>query len=170
MKIRKTRSDKKYPNGYLQYYHDNYNKNPEFTEARKSYARKYSSMYYRKNKELIHIRTANRIRSNPSLRIKERVKTRFKIMMRVYTITGKITSSKKYGIDYKAITEHLKPFPKDISKYHIDHIKPLCSFNFVNPDGTTNTEEIKKAFAPENLQWLTKEENWKKNGKWNGTN
>ena len=31
-----------------------------------------------------------------------------------YSKTGKIYSSKKYGIDYKAIIEHLKPFPKNL--------------------------------------------------------
>ena len=61
--------------------------------------------------------------------------------------------SKKYGIDYKAIIEHLKPFPKDISIYHIDHIKPLCSFDLTSP------KEVKKAFAPENHQWLLARDN-----------
>ena len=71
-------------------------------------------------------------------------------------------SSKKYGIDYKEIIEHLKPFPEDLSKYHIDHIIPLCSFRFINEDDSINFEEIKKAFAPENHQWLLKEENLRK--------
>lgn len=72
-------------------------------------------------------------------------------------------SSIKYGIDYYSIVESLKPFPSDLSKYHIDHIKPLCSFKLLNEDGTQNFEEIKKAFAPANLRWLLKEENIKKN-------
>jgi len=84
------------------------------------------------------------------------------IAFRRYTKTGKITTSKMYGIDYKAIIEHLKPFPEDISKYHIDHINPLCSFKFVNEDCSINNEEVKKAFAPENHQWLLAEENLKK--------
>ena len=51
-------------------------------------------------------------------------------------------------MEYEAIINHLKPIPEDIRKYHIDHIKPLCSFNFINKDGSSNPEEIKKAFAP----------------------
>ena len=65
-------------------------------------------------------------------------------------------SCKKYGIDIAAIIKHLKPFPEDLSKYHIDHIKPLCSFDMNDP------EEVKKAFAAKNHRWLTKEENLKK--------
>ncbi len=80
-----------------------------------------------------------------------------------YTKTGKIMASKKYRIDYKKIIEHLKPLPKDIKNYEIHHIKPLFTFNFVNSDGSTNLEEIKKAFAPENHKLLTVEEHKKLN-------
>ncbi len=65
-------------------------------------------------------------------------------------------SSKEYGVDYKAIIRHLKPFPEHISNFHIDHIKPLCSFDLTNPS------EVKKAFSPENHQWLLAEDNLKK--------
>ncbi|GAI09868.1 unnamed protein product [marine sediment metagenome] len=83
--------------------------------------------------------------------------------------TGKVMTLKTYGIDYKEIINHLQPFPKDISKYHIDHKKPLCSFQFINKDGSTNLEEIKKAFAPENHQWLTIQENLRKGGRINAS-
>lgn len=74
-------------------------------------------------------------------------------------------SSKRYGINYQKIIEHLKPFPEDLSKYHIDHIRPLCSFQFINLDGSTNLDEVKKAFSPENHQWLTVQENLRKHAK-----
>ena len=57
------------------------------------------------------------------------------------------------------IIEHLKPFPKDLSKFHIDHIKPLCSFDL------TDFEQIKMAFTPENHQWLTIKQNLSKGGR-----
>ena len=38
-------------------------------------------------------------------------------------------------------------------RLHIDHIKPLCSFDL------TNLEEVKKAFAPENHRWLLAKDN-----------
>ena len=74
-----------------------------------------------------------------------------------YSKTGKIYSSKKYGINYGLIIENLKPFPKDIKNYNVDHIIPLSRFDWNNP------KHIKIAFSPENHQWLTKEENnWKR--------
>ena len=79
--------------------------------------------------------------------------------LKTYSKTGKIMSSRKYGIHYKKIIEHLKPFPKNVKEYHVDHIIPLSSFDLNNP------EQIKKAFAPENHQWLTAEENQKKGSK-----
>ena len=85
---------------------------------------------------------------------------------RHYTKTGKMRSASKYGIDYQIIINHLKPFPENISNYDIDHIKPLCSFTFIKEDGSTDLEEIKKAFAPENHQWLTAHENRSKGGRY----
>ena len=38
--------------------------------------------------------------------------------------------------------------------------------NFVNEDGSTNLEEVKKAWTPKNLQWLTSQENLSKGGKY----
>lgn len=49
--------------------------------------------------------------------------------------------------------------------WHIDHIKPLCSFVFVNPDGSVNIEAIKQANSLENLQPLWAKENLSKGGK-----
>ncbi|MCK9370141.1 hypothetical protein M0R04_09575 [Candidatus Dojkabacteria bacterium] len=84
------------------------------------------------------------------------LRSRLASVINKYSQTGKILSSKQYGINYTAIIEHLKPFPKQINKYHVDHIKPLCSFNLNDP------EQIRLAFAPENHQWLLAEENQEK--------
>lgn len=74
-------------------------------------------------------------------------------------------TSKQYGIDYKAIIEHLKPFPKDYltskNKYHIHHIKPLHTFNFIHKDGSTKLKEVQRAFSPTNHKWLTIKEHKK---------
>ena len=76
-----------------------------------------------------------------------------------YSKQGKIMSSKKYGIDWSEIIESLKPFPKNLKNFEIDHIIPLCTFDL------TKSKEIKKAFSPSNLQWLTITENRRKSGK-----
>jgi len=43
-----------------------------------------------------------------------------------------------YGIDLQKIINHLKPFPKDLKNYDIDHIIPLIKFDL------TKREDIKK--------------------------
>ncbi len=99
-----------------------------------------------------------RRRKDYNFYISTNLRVAFYQALKKYSTTGKICSSKKYGVDYKAIIEHLKPFPKDIQNYHVDHIVPLSMWDLNNP------ENIKKAFAPENLQWLTIHQNiWKNN-------
>ena len=149
-------------------YYKEYCRRPKVVVRR----RKQGIKYYKRNKErikeyrnsemgkdymkgYIKDRRENDLNYAVSLRLRASLNGAIK----KYSKTGKITTSKKYGIDYKAIIEYLKPFPKDIENYHIDHKKPLCSFNLNNP------KEIKKAFDKSNLQWLTAKENLKKGSK-----
>lgn len=79
--------------------------------------------------------------------------------LKKYYTTKKINKSIKYNINYKDIIEHLKPFPKPFKKYQVDHIIPLCAFDLTIP------QEIQRAFAPKNLQWLSIKNNIKKTRK-----
>ncbi len=122
-----------------------------------------SRKYYLKNKDCIAFKEKrrkrfkeydyNRRKTDNNYAIMRRLRNLFNTNMNKYCKEGKASKSSKYGINYHNIIEHLKPFPKDTSKYHIDHIRPLCYFDFNDP------EEIKKAFAPKNHQWLTIKEN-----------
>jgi hypothetical protein len=110
-----------------------------------------------------------RSRINEKDRIRREVDKKYAIMDRLrrslnhafskYSKTGKIMSSKKYGINWEKVIDGLKPFPENIKNFEIDHIQPLHSFNL------ENKEEIKKAFDSSNLQWLTINENRRKSGK-----
>jgi len=97
-----------------------------------------------------------RRKEDPSFRTRLRLRRRLVDAFDNFSINGKKYNSKKYGINFTAIIKELKPFPKDIENHQIDHIIPLSLFDF------NNLQEIKWAFAPENHQWLTKEENMKK--------
>ena len=108
-----------------------------------------------------------RIREKENLRrqidaefaIADRLRKSLRHAMTHYSKTGKIKSSKKYGINWGEVIKSLKPFPEDLRNFEIDHIIPLHAFNLENP------EDIKRAFSPSNLQWLTREENRRKSGK-----
>lgn len=93
-----------------------------------------------------------------------RLRWRVRDAVNSYSESGKIKSADEYGIDYKAIIRHLGKCPGELSDYHIDHIKPLKLFNLNDP------EQIKLAFAPENHQWLTIEENLKKGAQFDDNN
>ena len=106
-----------------------------------------------KNRLRRKIQTNKKYKEDKEYQIGVKLRNRFKQALKTYSKTGKIATSREYGIDYEAIIKHLTPFPEDIQNYHIDHIRPLCSFNLNDP------EEIKKAFAPENHRWLLAEDN-----------
>jgi hypothetical protein len=122
--------------------------------------------YYTKNKPILmqkaKVYLNKRYKNDMDFMIKCRLKKRVQLAVKKYSEEKRIINSKDFRLKYKNIIEHLKPFPKDISKYHIDHIRPLCSFNL------NKEEDIIKAFAPENHQWLLAEDNLKKGGKWDG--
>jgi len=100
-----------------------------------------------------------RFRTNLNFAIADRLRRSLNHAFTNYSKHGKIMSSQKYGIDWKEIIEHLKPFPENIGDFEIDHIIPLHTFDLTNPD------EVKKAFATSNLQWLLREDNRRKSGK-----
>ena len=102
--------------------------------------------YYRRRTDEIYV-------------LKYRLRNRLTGAFNRFSKTGKIATSKEYGIDYQAIIEHLGPCPGDRCDFHIDHIQPLSSFDFNDP------KQIKEAFVPENHQWLTIQENLTKSAK-----
>ena len=65
---------------------------------------------------------------------------------------------KEYGVDTRAIYEHLGERPNN--DCHIDHILPVCAFDF------TKAEHIYACWYPDNLQWLPSRENISKNGRY----
>ena len=115
-----------------------------------------------KNKKRRNDERRQRRKTDENYRLICNIRKRSKTALNLYTKTGKIMSSKEYGIDYKKIIEHLKPTPNDIKKI-IHHIIPLRSFNFINENGSTNIEEVKIAMAPENHKLLNIEEHKKIN-------
>ncbi len=123
--------------------------------------RKYWEEYGKRPEVRARIREKERLRRqmDAAFAIADRLRRSLHHALSQYSKIGKIMSSKKYGIDWKIIIESLKPFPENLKDFEIDHIIPLRMFDLTNP------ANIKKAFAPSNLQWLRMEENRKKSGK-----
>ncbi|MDP6600573.1 MAG: hypothetical protein QF798_04005 [Candidatus Woesearchaeota archaeon] len=88
--------------------------------------------------------------------IKNRLRRSLHSALIKYTKQGKIPSASRYGLNYEAIIESLKPFPENVKDYDLDHLIPLDFFDL------EDNEEIKKAFNPSNLRWLIRKENQEK--------
>lgn len=141
--------------------------NLKWRQKNKSHVLEYKKKYYlvnnsqwknyeKNNRDILNIKKAKLSRKNYKLnKNNHATKTKLRALLRhafnSYSTIGKCKFSIKYGVDFQAICEHLGEKPAN--GYHIDHIRPLASFNFDNP------EQVKQAFAPENHQWLTAEEN-----------
>jgi len=158
----KTKKSRKYRGKYSQRpeaiaRRKEYSQRPLVKTKMKEYNRKYKKTPQRikYNKEYIK----NRCKIDKNFAIKIRLRCLLSKALERYTKTGKIYSSRQYEINYKAIIEHLKPFPTNLKNYEIDHIIPLCRFDL------NYSNQIKEAFAPENHQWLTIQENRSKGGK-----
>lgn len=103
--------------------------------------KEYARQYYKRNSLKINIR--NRVlRAMNQQGVKK-----------VITVSG-------YGIDIPGIIAHIGPCPGPRNEWHIDHIKPLCLFDFSDP------YQVVAAFSPSNHQWLTASENLRKNAKY----
>lgn len=78
--------------------------------------------------------------------------------IRTCSPNGKRKKLEKYGIDVTAITEAIGPKPG--INYHLDHIIPLCAFDYADEI------QIKASWHPKNLQWILAKENLIKGGKY----
>lgn len=142
------------------------NKERKKETDKKRYRNKYNEIrfeakeYYKKNSIKIKIKNAiyrkNRFIVDQEFRVKLRLRHRLNEAFKRYSKNGKVSNSKDYDINYNDIFNYIGKCPGDLKDYHIDHIIPLCIFNFDNVD------HIKIAFLPENHQWLEKNKNLKK--------
>ncbi len=136
---------------------EDYEKDPD-------YHREMSHESYLKNKDKIrksHLEyVKDKYRTDESFRIRMLLTNSLREVVRNYIKTGKVVRRlEKYGIDWAGIVNQLKPFPKNRSKYDVDHIIPLSKFDF------TDIDQVHIAFAPENHRWLLKKDNLKRNRK-----
>ena len=135
-----------------------------YRDEKKEVLTEYFKQYYLENKGKKIKRSVeyrrNRLKNDEKFAVLALLRRRLLRAFRSFSKNGKCKRSDEYCINYQAICEHLGPCPGDRKDYHIDHIRPLCSFDF------DDLEQVKQAFAPENHQWLLKEENLKKGSKY----
>jgi len=135
-----------------------YDSKPTTKIKKNEYQKKYSKIP--RVKERINTRNRKRRIEDPSFRIQNNIRTRIHKKIKTYKKYGKINASDKSNrLKINPIVEKLmRERPKDYKTrdYHIDHIIPLCAFDL------SNETELRKAFHPDNHQWLPAERNLSK--------
>ena len=167
---------------------EKYNKNKEkelkqmkeYRTKNPDYFREKAKEYYNKNKEKINEKRREFFKTEKGKEIqrdktkKKYYKNKYKMDQIFYRrISSQIKGVLNKGIpgsliyveyNKKELYEHLiltKPENIDIKDCHIDHIKPICSFNPVKL-GDPMSNEFKECFSLLNLRLLSQEDNNKK--------
>jgi len=143
-----------------QYYVDYYQKNKE---RRKKWQTEYR--HTERGKE-----SNNKFKSKPEQRIRKRQAERVKQALRRKNIDKCHTTLKYIGCTAKELKQHLESQFKEgmnwenygFEGWHIDHIRPISSFDLTDPD------QQLECFNYKNLQPLWAEENLSKGAMWNG--
>jgi len=139
-----------------------YQQSEKGQKKRKEYGKKYNSDPKIREKRIVYDR--EKYEKNSTIKIYKTINAYIKNCIRRYVRDGKLNVVNStynfytivYGIDIHEIINYLKPFPKDIENYELDHKIPIRNFDL------TNKEQIKEAYKKENLQLLTSLENKKK--------
>jgi hypothetical protein len=107
-----------------------------------------------------------RVLQNPQFAIARRVRARIRMAIKRAGLAKKDKTEELIGCSYSFLRGHVeKQFRDgmtwdDPSSFHIDHIRPICSFDLTDP------EQLKAAFHWSNVQPLTPEENLRKGHSW----
>jgi hypothetical protein len=129
--------------------------------------------YYLKNRERINKRQRKyeRIKyySSPEFRLAAKVRGRVNEFIRKHKITKKERTCKYLGCTFRFFKDYIEAkFTNEMNwerllrgEIHIDHIRPISSFNLFNE------EELMEAFHYTNCQPLWAIDNLKKKDKWN---
>lgn len=144
----------------------------EYQSKNREKIKEYKKQYYSENKKEIQEKQneyeRERRKNDDVFRVNDLMRT-----MIWRTVNGKkdVRTKDIIGMSAEELVEYLKsmiPEGDDLRQYHIDHIRPVSSFDFRNEDGSINWLEMRRCHGWENLQPLTPEENMKKSDKWDG--
>ena len=154
------KGSRKWTRNNPEYYKSWYKNNPEYHKEWRENNPKKVRKINRKNKKRRMSIPKNRLNKNIS-----------------YLIWFSLKQNKKGNhwenlVDYtlKNLEAHLENLFEDgmnwknMGKWHIDHIRPVSSFNF----SSYEDKAFKECWALSNLQPLWAKENWEKNSTWNG--
>jgi hypothetical protein len=138
-----------------------------WVESHKEEIRQYSSQYYKKNKskKIVRDKEYRRHKMKTDINYKLRQNLRKRLCKAIKNNQKKGSAIGDLGCSIEELKKHLEAqFQPGMSwdnygKWHVDHIKPLVSFDL------TNHEELKRACHYSNLQPLWAKDNLGKGDK-----
>lgn len=150
-----------------QYYLDNKEKVLQQTKAywlnNLNKHRLWEKEWRNSNKEKILLKRKERIKNNPSLKLRNTIARRILLTLKKSKISKNNKTSELLGAEIETVKRWIEQqFNGQMSwenhgkVWHIDHIKPCCSFDLTIP------EQQFECFNYKNLRPLLKEENLKK--------
>lgn len=127
--------------------------------------KEYRKKYFQQNKDKIKEKLKNRRKIDLNFKISSNLRARIRNAIQIGN--KKNTTKELLGCSIEELKIYLEKQFRDGmnwdnygSFWHIDHIKPCCTFDL------SLESEQKQCFNFKNLQPLLKEENLRKNGKW----
>lgn len=97
-----------------------------------------------------------RLAKDPLFLIKTNLRSLILSAFKRFSSHGKLKTNKEYGINFEEIFRRIGNRPGTGREFHLDHIIPLAMFNLDNED------HVRMANSPQNLRWISKEENLRK--------
>jgi translation elongation factor EF-4 len=135
----------------------------EYIEANREKHRIREKNWRQRNKNKIKEKRKKRAKQFPSLKLKNTISRRILAILKKNKITKKDNTSKLLGTDIETAKKWIESqFTGEMSWenhgkiWHIDHIKPCCSFDL------TDISQQYECFNYKNLRPLLKEENLRK--------
>ena len=130
---------------FKKYYHESGRKNSDYyktyREENKEYFNKYSQNHYHTNKELYREWNREKYSTDPHFRTKHITSSRIHEALKTYQILKKDRTIEYLGCSIGEYCEYLESKFDDKMNWnnqgtywHIDHIKPIASFNLNNED------------------------------------
>lgn len=108
--------------------------------------------------------------TNPTVKLSSRMSSRLRATLKHKNISKNNRTFAILGYSKGELKERFETLFAEgmswdnMSEWHIDHIRPVSSFNFT----TTDCEDFKKCWALDNLQPLWAIDNLRKSNKWDG--
>lgn len=151
----------------------NLNNKEKILETRKKWAldnqeriSQLNKKWFQNNKEKIKNRLKEKRKTDINYRVSKNLRCRIRNAIKIGN--KKNTTKELLGCSIEELKKHLElQFREGMTwdnygpYWHIDHIKPCCAFDL------SDVNQQLECFNYKNLQPLLKEENLRKNGKWN---